>query len=92
MDEEDCMAVAAMVLATVVSVVGTVENEDEDEDDDDDEDDAVAEGVAAGAPVTATSSLSAQRIGFSGRVYRMFTNSAFSLAIRAVTMTVELMS
>jgi hypothetical protein len=79
-------SVAEWLSATAVSMVGAAAAADDAADDDDDD------GAVVAAAVAVASSLSAQRIGFSGRVYKMFTSSAFSLAIRAVTMTVEVMS
>ena len=83
------MSVAEWLSATAVSMVGVAAAAADDAADDDDDDDGAVVGAAVAA---AASSLSAQRIGFSGRVYKMFTSSAFSLAIRADTMTVEVMS
>ena len=64
------MSAVARVLAAKVSVEGTDDDDDDDDDDADadDDDDAVSEAVVREALVTATSSLSVQRIGFSGRV------------------------
>ena len=83
-------SVAEWLSATAVTMVGAAADDADDADDDADDDDD--DGAVVGAAVAVASSLSAHRIGFSGRVYKMFTSSAFSLAIRAVTMTVEVMS